>query len=425
MLVKMQWANNSFEGRASHFSWHRLLFHPFQTGRLFFSLMALIATMEPALAVLCSNPPDPSDTAKCCKYYTNLDSGSVNVDAVIDMAQCLSIAAPYADIIAVSPGVGCALPGQGVFNDPVPPLFASDPWVQHGVIWYWGVRGVPGVSSDKDCTGSGGAFARGFPVLLLWWGTPCTLSLTGPGGTDGALADVEPGRQGDGLRAETLCNGVPTPKDITLTLTAVDNSGGHQHVPGRPTGNLSVTGGTTPLTFAYTAPAVSGDYTITAKCVDDSCGEATGKVWVGVKGLVNIPSSGFWNLIGDTGIHPAGHYLSGDALGKLMDLAQLYTQVYFPLNTTVLQLNDASLERGGLFDIDFVGRTMFWTPPHAEHRRGVVIDIQANGTATAIPQQNFEDFEALMRRRLGMTWRPENLNRSGGHYHVRLLGIAQ
>lgn len=27
--------------------------------------------------------------------------------------------------------------------------------------------------------------------------------------------------------------------------------------------------------------------------------------------------------------HPANHYLNGDALGKLMDLARLYKQVYF------------------------------------------------------------------------------------------------
>jgi hypothetical protein len=139
---------------------------------------------------------------------------------------------------------------------------------------------------------------------------------------------------------------------------------------------------------------------------------------------VGIPSSGFWELIGDTTIHPAGHYLNGDAFGMLIDLARLYKQVYFPFSQ-VLRLNDASLERGGVFDIDIAGRTTFWTPPHAEHRRGVVIDIQANGSVTAIPQRNFADFEYLMKYRLGMTWNPEKLNQSGGHYHVRLLRVAQ
>ena len=411
----------SIKGRTDHFSWYYFLSHLFQTGRLIFGLIALIAT-ESVLA-LCPDPPSPPD-AKCCRYYTSFNpspwpgTSSANAEVVNDMAQCMSIAAPYADAIAAGPGIGCGLPGHGVFSDPVPPRFAGDPWEQHGTFWFFPPPG------SIACTGPEGGAARGFPVHLSWRGTLCTLSLIGPGGTDSALADVEPGKLIGGLRAETLCNGVSTPKDITLTITAVDNSGGHQHVPGRPTGNLSVTGGTTPLTFAYVAPAASGDYTITAKCADDSCGEATGKVWVGVKGLVNIPSSGFWNLYGDTGIHPAGHYLTGDAFGKLMDLARLYKQVYFPLNTPVLQLNDASLERGGVFDIDFVGRMAFWTPPHAEHQRGVVVDIQANGSATAIPRRNFRGFQELLRRQ-NMTWRPEQLNQPNGHYHVRLLGVAQ
>jgi len=95
-----------------------------------------------------------------------------------------------------------------------------------------------------------------------------------------------------------------------------------------------------------------------------------------------------------------------------------------------LQLNDASLERGGVFDIYWANpdtgesRTDWWTPPHAEHRRGVVIDIQANGLGTAIPQRNFKEFERLLEKQ-GMTWNPEKLNQSGGHYHVRLLGVTQ
>lgn len=79
--------------------------------------------------------------------------------------------------------------------------------------------------------------------------------------------------------------------------------------------------------------------------------------------------------------HPANHYLNGDALGKLMNLARLYKQVYFPFDP-VLRLNDASLERGGLFDLGAL-----WAPPHHEHRRGVVIDVRAIGSARAIPQK--------------------------------------
>jgi hypothetical protein len=262
----------------------------------------------------------------------------------------------------------------------------------------------------------------------------------------GALAEVEPGLLTTTLRARVYdSNGQLVPSaNVKLEITVDSSTGGHgHHDSSRPKGlllgngqaGIEIFGNTDSagLPFFFNAPAPAGDHKITATCTDPSrtcTQEGPDKVWVGIRGLVNIPSSGFWNLYGDTGIHPAGHYLTGDALGKLMDLAQLYTQVYFPLNTPVLQLNDASLERGGVFDIDWVTRdaqgniiarrTEWWTPPHKEHQRGVVVDIQANGSATAIPRRNFRDFEFLMRNRLGMTWLYHD-----GHYHVRLLGVAQ
>jgi hypothetical protein len=383
--------------------------------RLLFILTTLAVT-GPALAV-CPIPLPPG--VRCCVPPVIL--GVNDSFAVRSMEQCMAIVQPLAERYATSPAIGCDLPAIPYIASPIPPSFPFDPWSQSGIFWY---LGAPNAARPFLCDVDQFAHGIGISVYLFWYDAPCTLRLTGPGGTDGALADVEPSKLIGGLRAEVLCDGVPTPKVITLTLTAVDNSGGHSHVPGRPTGSLSVTSGTTPLPFSYTAPVASGDYTITAQCTDGTCDAATGFVWVGIQGFVNIPSSGFWNLIGDTAIHPAGHYLTGDAFGKLIDLARLYKQVYFPLNTPVLRLNDASLERGGLFDIDFIGRTAFWTPPHAEHRHGVVIDIQANGTATAIPQRNFKEFERLMTNRR-MTWVPHTLNESNGHYHVRLLGVAQ
>jgi hypothetical protein len=421
----------SVKTRTSDFSWHCLLSLPVRTGWLFFALMALIATMEPAMA-LCANPLRPN--TKCCVYsvsfnavgipYTRGDSTEVKT-----MEECMAVTKSFGDVIMVSPEVGCALPGVGIFDPPIPPPLPASPsdlWHQYGVIMY---KGPP--SNTNVCTGLFQVPEIPIGAHLFWpYIASCTLNLTGPGGTDVALADVEPSdvassKQVEGLRAEALCDGVPTPKDITLTLTAVDNSGGHQHIPGRPTGNLSVTGGTTPLTFAYTAPAVSGDYTVTARCTDGTCNEATGFVWVGIHGLVNIPSSGFWNLIPntDTG-HPANKYLTGEAFGKLAELARLYTQVYFPLNTPVLQLNDASLERGGLFDLGPNYGYTYWNPQHHEHRRGSVIDIQANGGPLAIPKKNFEEFRELLRKQK-MKWLDEKLNASGGHFHVRLNGVKE
>jgi len=256
------------------------------------------------------------------------------------------------------------------------------------------------------------------------------------------LASIEPGEVTTSLRATVYDdNNQPVPNvNVRLEVTVEANSGGHLHDVNRPKGTVNPAEGNTGAdgsghVFAFTAPAPAGDYKITATCQGGYTCQQQGsnEVWVGIKGLVSIPPSGFWNLYGSTGIHPANHYLTSDALGKLIDLAQLYTQVYFPFrsNTPVLQLNDASLERGGVFDIYWENtdtgehRTDWWKPPHKEHQRGVVIDIQANSSETAIPQRNFADFENLMKYRLGMTWNPEKLNRSGGHYHVRLLGVAQ
>lgn len=265
--------------------------------------------------------------------------------------------------------------------------------------------------------------------------------------SDSILGKIEP-RQSIPLIAlvyDNLNNTVSN-VDVKLTVEVKQNSGGHNHDDSRRhthhMGKLAPSGGsqgsvelngkvllgntgTAGLRFVFTAPEVAGDHAIKVECQGSFSCKVTGpdQLWVGVEGLINIPPSGFWGFIGETTIHPTNHYLTAKALGKLMDLGRLYKQVYFPF-AKPLQLNDASLERGGVFDIATDTRTEWWTPPHHEHRRGTVIDIQANGTATAIPQTYFTEFQELLRRR-GMTWVPERLNESGGHYHVRLLGIAQ
>jgi len=207
-------------------------------------------------------------------------------------------------------------------------------------------------------------------------------------------------------------NGQPEPDvGIELTVDVIENSGGHKHDHNRNTiqmgllasaqGTVSQNGkvlsgntGTAGLAFSFTAPVASGDHVIKAHCTGRTCTQqGPDQVWVGIDGLAAIPSSGFWAFRGETSIHPANHFLSADALGKLMDLGRLYKQVYFPF-AKPLQLNDSSLERGGVFDIDWAKydangniterRTAWWKPPHHEHRRGTVIDIQANGSDTAI-----------------------------------------
>lgn len=280
--------------------------------------------------------------------------------------------------------------------------------------------------------------------------------------SSGQLAEIEPGQTTGTLRAKVYDNNnqLVANANIELAVDVSANSGGHQHDNNRnttqmgmlssPQGSVTQNGkvltGITDgngLAFTFQAPTPAGDHTINARCTDRTCNqEGPNQVWVGVKDLVSIPPSGYWDLIGKTNIHPDNHYLTSDALGKLTDLAYLYTTVYFPLryNTPILQLNDASLVRGGVFDIAFDPYTdrdgvyhsrtagtypgTWWAPPHKAHRRGVVIDIQANGSPMAIPERNFTDFERLLQYQ-HVTWIPENLNHNNGHYHVQLLGVEQ
>ena len=98
-------------------------------------------------------------------------------------------------------------------------------------------------------------------------------------------------------------------------------------------------------------------------------------VWVGHKGLQPLGNNAVYQLIPnaakDPG-HPDNHYLTLTAASRLSVFATLYHAEYPDLS--VLQLNDASLERGGIFDI---GHN--WKAPHHEHCRGTAIDIRANG----------------------------------------------
>ena len=246
--------------------------------------------------------------------------------------------------------------------------------------------------------------------------------MPGPGGTNGALADVEPGKVVSSIRAEVTCDGVPSDKAVTLTVEANANTGGHNHHDSaRPPGALSPASGSSPVTFSFAAPAPAGDHIVTAKCVDGSCGEDTGKVWVGVKDLYQLNGSTAYELIQPNAdvFHPGNHYLTTNASIVLQGIASEWRTLYKPFGP-VLHLNDASLERGGYFDI----QRLWNRGEHAEHRRGTVIDIRANNLPGAIPRGDFKDFERAARK-YGAVARLHKKNTDLQHYHVRLFGRAE
>lgn len=269
---------------------------------------------------------------------------------------------------------------------------------------------------------------------------PCqsnhSIRLQGPGGTAGALADVEPGASVNALSARVTCDGQPVSgKAVALTADVVSFTGGHQHDQGRRpqhSGTVSFNGSETTdangnVSFTFTAPAPAGDHTITAQCSDGSCGTDTGSVWGGMQGLQPI-GSGPWGLTGARPEHPDNHYLTVPAFLVLQQLGLQWRRLYVPFGP-VFRVNDASLVRGGLFDccetytdINNVVHNRqiegWWTPPHDEHRRGTVVDI--NG----IRREDEDEFVDYAARELGAVARIHGAG-TGRHFHVRLMGVAE
>jgi hypothetical protein len=237
------------------------------------------------------------------------------------------------------------------------------------------------------------------------------------------LGSIEPGVILNASRVKVLKDRQPAPGvQVQIAVDVVARSGGHDHHDaGRPKGTLSVHAGTTgadgTLPFTFTAPASAGDHVITARCVNQDCGQATGMVWVGYKDLQPLPPSPNYALVGATGTHSDNHYLTDAAITKLNELVASY-RARFP-NAPLLHLNDASLERGGIFDIK-----ANWTPPHHEHRRGTVIDIRVNDAPGTIPARNYKAFTDIAGR-IGMNAKLHSPGTSNQHFHVRLMGVGE
>lgn len=252
----------------------------------------------------------------------------------------------------------------------------------------------------------------------------------------GDLAEVEPRQVTTTLRARVYENNNQPVHNINISLetTVEPNSGGHVHDINRPRGLLSngaqagtsLTGntGSDGMAFTFRAPAPAGDHKIRATCLDRNCTqEGPDKVWVGFKDIIEIPSSNSYALtevvngqtvtIGASAAHPANHHLTQEALERLAVAAEAYREIY--PNNPRLHLNDASLERGGIYDISST-----WARPHRCHSRGYSIDVRANDRAGAIPPGDRQNF----RERLESWGIPVGHEYQGlpqEHFHLYLL----
>lgn len=100
---------------------------------------------------------------------------------------------------------------------------------------------------------------------------------------------------------------------------------------------------------------------------------------IGIRNLATLPNPS----TGDAYIkvrtqdpnHPGSVAFTGTAFARQM--LPLIAQNYYVLSGRQLSVNDMSLVKGGLFDIDVPNRA--WRDPHSSHRQGQDADINQGG----------------------------------------------
>jgi hypothetical protein len=158
-------------------------------------------------------------------------------------------------------------------------------------------------------------------------------------------------------------------------------SGGHDH-PDGPVGSAQPASGRGPLQgIRLTAPEASGriqvKWTFSAGVVDLDILD------VKINGLVKVEAGNSIQLIGVCR-HAGGCHWAHPAAKKAL---KLLADAFYAKFAKPLQVNDISLQWGGLFDIN-----ADWKVPHKTHRDGRSIDIRNVGLPT--PQQIFIKQEA-------------------------------
>lgn len=213
---------------------------------------------------------------------------------------------------------------------------------------------------------------------------------------------------------------------VNITTDITSDSGGHVHTYGRPKGKLiagtpvSTLGGTATISgttdstgafsFTFGAEEASGEHKLTAICT--GCTAPTNaSVNVLIPGLMLLDADPLGYILrGDLPEHPDNHYFSGAAIVRIINLAHAY-QLNTVFNKELLKINDSSLVKGGVFDIN-----QDWTHEsnrHGGHRVGIVVDIN-NYHATNLL---FEEFAS--RKHIQANWHGKG---TAPHYHLLLLG---
>jgi len=219
--------------------------------------------------------------------------------------------------------------------------------------------------------------------------------------------------------------------NVYISSDVVADTGGHNHNNGRPKGKLvdthgiavstisTVDGGATLsgvtdsggiFWFTFGAEEASGKHTITTTCGGCINNPQTATVNVAITGLMRLDDdricTTYFDLRGGLTPHPDNHYFTGAAMTQVVKLAIAFNKKYGEL----LKVNDSSLIKGGLYDID-----QDWDTSHKGHRKGIVVDINNY----QVPSRRFESFAADLQ--IDARWEGPDVTATP-HYHLRLLG---
>jgi hypothetical protein len=219
---------------------------------------------------------------------------------------------------------------------------------------------------------------------------------------------VQPGSQ---TTAKVETSPATQGEQVSLLAQEVQYSGGHNHL-NRPLGSFGATSGTTDGTgkfqTTYTASSFGGQEVIKATIRGTT---KTSTLTVQVQGLSQLADGANFNLIGSTSYHvlPNNHYGTSAANSDLVAISNDYAAAY---PGSILEYNDQSLPKGGLFDIGPVSSCpgcVLWQMPHEYHRVGINCDVRKS----TVPPERWGRLEDIFRVYGSVT--PK-----GDHWHLTL-----
>jgi len=167
---------------------------------------------------------------------------------------------------------------------------------------------------------------------------------------------------------------------FSMSTDFVPGSSGHAH-PSAPAisevATIAGSGGTTDADGRWSTTFTTGR--VASKLRLTATGNIEGKPFlktadlsIGFAGLVDpgVDGSAIIRYTGDTTDHPRNHFGSGELHVFVRKMASYYNILAAASDKGTVGINDMSLERGGLFDIDGA-----WAPSHFRHRFGTDADI--------------------------------------------------